>query len=62
MCARAKGWWEHNLVKTNPTNNPKTQKNPPLQLNRLAVHSVLPGAICKISPWKQFRAIRLAAH
>jgi len=23
MCARVKGWWEHNLVKTNPTDSQK---------------------------------------
>jgi len=31
MCARVKGWWEHNRVKANPTITQKHTKIPRLQ-------------------------------
>ncbi|QCE09893.1 hypothetical protein DEO72_LG10g1116 [Vigna unguiculata] len=55
MLARVKGWVEYSRVKTNPYISQK-HKIPPLQLNRLAVHSLPPGAICQISHWKHSRS------
>jgi len=55
MCARVKGWWEHNRVKANPT---ITQKHKKVQdcSNRLAVHSLPPSAIWKLDPWNYCRS------
>jgi len=62
MCARVKGWWEHNRVKANPTITQKYKKIQPCSLtawregvNRYALSEKLtlgstPEASCMAAP------------